>query len=177
MAHHQFRPVTPEAIDEVLAEFRGRKGVVMQSLHKVQHAFGYVGPEAVQAIGRILGTSPSLVYGTMTYYADFRTTPPPTHEVFICEGPACIIKGAKQLERATSAYLGLEMGQESSDGQVGFKQEQCYGVCDLAPYLRINGKIFGNLQTRDLPWVLEPVTGIPAPEGQREPSYQRRRVF
>jgi NADH:ubiquinone oxidoreductase subunit E len=177
VAHHQYQPVTQAAIDQALAPFAGRKGVVLQSLHAIQHTFGYIPPEGVQAVARLLGTSPSLVFGTLTYYADYRTTPPPKHEVFICEGPACIIKGAKQLERACEAYLGIPMGQESSDGLVGFKQEQCYGVCDLAPYIRVDGVIQGNLETRDVARVLEPVTGIPAPEGQREPSYNRRRVF
>jgi NADH:ubiquinone oxidoreductase subunit E len=176
MSTHHYREYTPEAIDEVLAPYQGRKGVVMQSLHALQHAFGYISPDAVRALSKILGISPSLVYGTMTYYFDFRTTPPPAHEVWICLGPSCIAKGARKLERATEAYLGVPLNQETADGQIGFRQEQCYGICDLSPYLRVDGQVCGNLETRDLPRVLEPVTGLPVPEAQREPSYTRQRV-
>lgn len=169
--------VTRQAIEKIVEPFRGEKGKVLKALHAIQHEFGYVGPEAIEILARAVGTSPGLLYGTMTYYEDYRSTPPPEHTVSICQGPACIAKGSTRLQRSAEALLGVGMGQETSDGSVGFHMEQCFGICDLAPYLRVDGEIAGNLEAQDLPRVLEEVTGVAPPDAQRDPSYRRPRVL
>lgn len=169
--------MTRQAIENVVEPFRGEKGKVLKALHAIQHEFGYIGPEAIEILARAVGTSPALLYGTMTYYEDYRTTPPPEHTVSICQGPACIARGATRLQRSTEALLGVRMGQETSDGYVGFHMEQCFGICDLAPYVRVNGEIAGNLEAQELPRVLEAVTGVAPPDAQRAPSYRRPRVL
>lgn len=141
----------------LLAPYRGQRGVLLHILHRVQGELGYIGPEAVRLVARTLGTSPSLVYGALTFYADLRTRPPAAHRVQICEGPACRLRGAPRIERSVSAYLGTPVNRESEDGRWEFRVEQCAGLCHLAPYLRVDGVLRPHLRVVDVPQALAPV--------------------
>jgi len=138
----------------LLAPYRGQRGVLLLLLHRVQEELGYVGPEAVRLVAGTLGTTPSLVYGTLTFYADFRTRPPADHQVQICEGPTCRLRGARRIERSVSAYLGTGVDRASEDGRWELRVEQCSGLCHLAPYLRVDGVLSPHLRVVDVPRVL-----------------------
>ena len=50
--------------------------LILGALQDVQHMFGWVPFEAARAIAEHLGVSENLIYGLLTFYADFRTEPP-----------------------------------------------------------------------------------------------------
>ncbi|MBI2910655.1 MAG: NAD(P)H-dependent oxidoreductase subunit E [Chloroflexi bacterium] len=138
----------------LLAPYRGQRGVLLHVLHRVQEEVGYIGPDAVRLVAHTLGTTPSLVYGALTFYADLRTRPPASHEVQICEGPTCRLRGARRIERSVNAYLGTQVNHESEDGRWEFRVEQCSGLCHLAPYLRVDGVLNPHLRVLDVPRAL-----------------------
>lgn len=156
-------PLTKEALSQLLAEFRGRRAVLLPMLHRVQEEYGYIPEVAVEVMAGLLGTSASLIYGAITFYSEFRLAPPPRVLLRICQGPACYLRGAKRLERIVSALTGLTLGQQgrlgdqAPDGSVGFELEQCPGLCTLAPFVRINGQLQGNLRAAQLQGLLKEV--------------------
>ena len=65
------------ALRALIAGLRADDADLLEALHRVQHHFGYVSAEAMHVIADQLRVTPAHVYGVTTYYADFRTTPPP----------------------------------------------------------------------------------------------------
>src|SRR5947209_4626103 len=90
------KPPAPhqQPIEAILRPYQGRKAVLLEIFHKVQEAYGYVPPEAMVPIAKTLRMHAPTVYGTLTFYTEFRTTPPAAAEIEICLGPTCHLMGA-----------------------------------------------------------------------------------
>ena len=136
---------TIQELRETVAEFQEGKGHVMPALHKVQERYGYVSRPAIEVIARQLNTSPALIYGAVSFYTDFRTSPPPKSEIAWCSGPACRLLGGDRIREAMQQVLELPLGGHSDDHAYGLHMAQCNGTCSEAPQVWLNGKVTGNL--------------------------------
>lgn len=134
-----------ERLQEILRGYEGRQGVLMEVFHKVQDAFGYIPPEAIGPIARALRMHPPTVYGTLTFYTELRTSPPPAVEIDICLGPTCHLKGAEVIKEVLERNLSLDDQGHSPEHTFGLRVVQCAGHCHLAPLLYINGAVRGNV--------------------------------
>jgi NADH:ubiquinone oxidoreductase subunit E len=127
---------------DLIGEFKPDSGHLLACLHKLQHHFGYIPADAVPAVARQLGMTAAGVFGALTFYSEFRTTPPPEVLINWCSGPACRMKGGEEVRRAVEAVLGIGMEQNSADERVGLHLAQCEGSCEYAPlvWLRYRGQ-------------------------------------
>ena len=84
-------------IDAIIAPFRGRKGILIPLLQKMQERFGYVPRESIEPIAEAAGVFPVEVYGILTFYAQFYLEPRGRHTIRVCQGTACYIMGGKDI--------------------------------------------------------------------------------
>jgi NADH:ubiquinone oxidoreductase subunit E len=140
---------TLQELRDLVAEFEPGKGHVMPALHKVQETYGYISRPAIEVVARQLNTTPALVFGTVSFYDDFRTEPPPETEIKWCSGPACHLVGGGRIRRALEAELGVPMGGHTPDHKVGLHLGQCNGTCHEAPQVWVNEKVVGHLSVAD----------------------------
>ncbi len=141
-------PLETEATAEIralVADLRPDDADLLEALHRVQHRYGYVSADAMEVIGQQLRLPPAHVYGTVTYYADFRTEPPAPVVVGWCSGPACRLRNGAGIRDAMLAVLGTELGKRTEDGRVEVDLQQCDGSCERAPQIWIDGRVVGNL--------------------------------
>ncbi len=94
------------------------RGPLLPILHELVAGFGYVDRQDVVVIADVLNLSVADVHGVVTFYHDFRTTPPAEHEVRLCRGEACQAVGAEALFAGTttdvaSGALGGDVSLES----------------------------------------------------------------
>ncbi len=118
---------------------------LLKGLHRIQHEFGYVPREAIRLLAARFETSPAIIFGTIDFYSELRTTPPAETVVEWCSGPACLLKGSLGIRRALEAELGCAMNRSSSDGRFELRLAQCDGTCRLAPQIRQGGRYIGPL--------------------------------
>lgn len=138
-----------EELRELVAEFRPKRGHLLPALHKVQDTYGYIPRLAIEVIARQLNTTPALVYGAVSFYAEFRTHPPAQVEISWCSGPTCRILGGDRIREALEHTLGIPLGGYSADGRYALHLGQCNGTCSQAPQLWVNGKVVGKLTVAD----------------------------
>lgn len=138
---------TGEKLEDILREFRGRKGVLLAVLHRVQEAYGYIPKETVAPIGKALGMPAPLVFGSLSFYSEFRTEPPPATEVAMCFGPTCSQRGAAHIRRILEHRLDMDQRKgRSADGKTGVRVLQCPGHCHVAPLMYVNGQNVSGLE-------------------------------
>jgi NADH:ubiquinone oxidoreductase subunit E len=114
-------------------------------LQRLQGHYGYL-PEAVVAeLSRVTGISSSRIYGVITFYAQFSTTPAGRHKVCVCQGTACHVRGAHAVRRAVESELGIKAGDTSDDLAYSLETVACLGACSLAPVMTIDSRYFGRL--------------------------------
>lgn len=130
---------------EVLVPFRGKKGVTIAVLQKVQEELGYLPREAIEEIGRVLRISPSEIYGVITFYAQFRTSPRGRHVVRVCRGTACHVRGGGAVLDQVKRELGIEENESTSDLEYTLETVACIGACALAPAMVIDEDTFGQM--------------------------------
>ena len=137
-----------EATVEVRALLDGLapgEGDLLEALHRVQHRYGYVPKAAIPGVAQQLRLPESRVYGAVTFYSEFRQTPPPETLVSWCSGPACYIKGGENIKLVLETLLACRMGENTDDNRLGLHLGQCVGTCDNAPQVWVDGQVVGPL--------------------------------
>ena len=118
-------------IDSAVRE--GARGALLPLLHELQEAFGYIDPAAVPLVAKALNLSRAEVHGVISFYPDFRTTPPARHVVKLCCAESCQARGGAAIEAALAQHLGVAMGHARKDGQVALEPVYCLGLCAIGP--------------------------------------------
>ena len=136
-------------------EFRGEKDDLIPVLQKTQEALGYLPPEALRGIARWLKISEHEIFGVTTFYAQFRFCPPGRHEIKVCLGTACHVKGGEQMLDVLERRLGIQPGQTSADGEYNLERVACLGCCALAPVVTIGRRIYSQLSVLKLQGILD----------------------
>ncbi len=77
----------------ILKRFSRKKGNLIPILQEVQGKLGYLSREAMLEIARFLGIPEIDIYSVVTFYNQFRLSPPGKHSVKVCLGTACHMKG------------------------------------------------------------------------------------
>ena len=132
-------------ISELIADLRPDDADLLTAFHRIQHEFGYVPREAVPLLAGKFETTPAIIFGTIDFYSEIRTTPPADTTVEWCSGPACLLKGSLNIRRVLEAVLDCEMNRVSTDSRFGLRLVQCDGTCHLAPLVRHEGRYLGPL--------------------------------
>jgi len=135
----------PPELEALIADLKPDNADLLATLHRIQETYGYVPPEAIPLLATKLRTTPARVFGTISFYSEIRTEPPPRLSISWCSGPACRLKGAENIRRALESILGVELGESTPDRAVGLRLVQCDGTCALAPLVRLNGRPRGPL--------------------------------
>lgn len=134
-----------EAIEALLAPYRGKPSSLVPALQAIQRRFGYLPPEALRAVARVLGVPLSRVYGVATFYAQFTLHPRGEHVVRVCLGTACHVRGAPLVLEELSRALEVDAHGLSKDGRVCVEVVRCLGACALAPVVVVNQQYYGGM--------------------------------
>jgi formate dehydrogenase subunit gamma len=150
---------------EVILGHTGRPGSLLPALHALVETFGYVDPRAVPLVARLLNLSRADVHGVVTFYRDFRTTPPAPVRVQVCRAEACQAVGGHALADHARQRLGTDFGGRSADGDVDLDQVFCLGNCGLGPSVTVDGRVYGRVTPERLDALLDGVRGTAAEVG------------
>ncbi len=131
MAAHE--PWSVERARVIVADYAPLRGATLPILHALQHAFGYVDREAVPLIADALNLSKAEVFGTISFYHDFRAAPPGRHVLKVCRAEACQALGGEALQQHCKTALGVDWHGTTADGAVTLEPVFCLGLCAVAP--------------------------------------------
>ena len=148
-----------QELKAIIAEKKGQRGAVMQTLQQAQTLFGYV-PEEVQiAIAEGLGVTLSEVYGVSTFYSQFSLEARGRFVIGVCLGTACSGKGSQKVMDRVMQELDIKVGKTTPDGRFTLRDTRCLGACGLAPVMMINDDVYGRLVPDDVPGILAKYDG------------------
>jgi NADH-quinone oxidoreductase subunit E len=132
-------------VDEVLASFVGEKSELIPVLQRVQGVLGYLPEEAMLRIARFVGVPECTVFGTATFYTQFKFKPVGRNVVKVCRGTGCYVKGATRLLDELEKELGIKDGETTPDMEYALETVACFGSCALAPVIVVNGRVYGRM--------------------------------
>ncbi|MBK6887636.1 MAG: NAD(P)H-dependent oxidoreductase subunit E [Tetrasphaera sp.] len=158
----QVEPADPDrarAVREIAGRHRPRRGPLLPILHEVLDRFGHIDDDDIPVIADVLNLSRAEVHGVVSFYHDFRRTPPPPSTVRICRGEACQAVGGEALYAAVTDRFASRTDVEVSD-------IFCLGNCALGPSATIDGTLRAQVSAGDQVWSRLPER----PYGSRQSS-------
>ena len=127
-----------------LDQHKSKPGPLMPSLHDAQEIFGYIPLSIQKIISKELGESVAKINGVVSFYSNFSVTPKGDHEISVCLGTACYVRGSKNVLETFEQELGIKDGETTADGKVTLSSSRCIGACGLAPVFSVDQQIHGN---------------------------------
>jgi len=143
--------------DELIAfitEWKSKPGNLIMILHRVQEEFGYISRESADTVALMLDIPLATIYGVLSFYHFFKLTKPGEHNIQVCLGTACYLKGGEGLVDEIKNLLGLELGGVTPDGKYSLEGVRCVGCCGLAPVMTVSGEVFGKVTKDQLPGII-----------------------
>ncbi|MPT49349.1 MAG: formate dehydrogenase subunit gamma [Sphingobium sp.] len=148
-------------MDEVIEAWTTRYGAtrdqLLPMLHAIQEEAGYVDDALVPVIAKALNISRADVHGVITFYHDFRRTPPGKHMVKICRAESCQSRGGAKIEAAAAQRLGVAMGETRADGQISLEAVYCLGLCATGPNAMVDGRPISRVDEKVLDRIAQEV--------------------
>ena len=139
----------PAAVAAILADLFARHGTrqdqLLPLLHALQDRVGHVPPAQVPAIAQHFNLSRAEVHGVITFYHDFRSTPPARCVVQLCRAEACQSMGGERLLAHAQQALGCGLHGRSADDRFALEPVYCLGQCASAPAITIGGAVFARV--------------------------------
>lgn len=161
MAIYGPKPAAPtpdkrwKLVDATIRKADGHSRGLIETLHTVQEAFGYLDEEAIKYVALSLHVPLSRAYGVATFYHFFTLKPGGRHTCVVCLGTACYIKGAQHLLDTFHQTLDIAPGETTADGEVSLLTARCLGSCGLAPAVVYDQDIAGKVDAASLQQHLE----------------------
>ena len=146
--------LTPE-LRTFIAEWKDKPGNLIMVLHRIQQTYGYMPREIMIELSHLLNTPLAKIYGVITFYNFFKLKRPGRNLIQVCLGTACYLKGGEDIMKALEEELGVGVNTVTPDGEFSTEAVRCLGCCGLAPVIVINGEVFGKLNRKMLPGILD----------------------
>jgi NADH-quinone oxidoreductase subunit E len=134
-----------EKIAHIIGKYHNDKGFLVPILQDVQKEFNYLPKEALTAVGAQLQVSLSRIYEVATFYRAFSLTPRGKHQLSLCVGTACHVRGAPMIQDGIERVLDIRAGQTTADLEFTFETVNCLGACALGPILVVDGEYGGQM--------------------------------
>jgi len=130
---------------ELIEPYAGRSEELIQVLREIQEKLGYLPKEAQEEVAQTLGVPLSRVYGVITFYHFFRTSPAGQHTIRLCLGTACYVRGAAQVLQTLQEELGINPGETTDDYKFSLERVACFGCCALSPVMVVDNTVYSRI--------------------------------
>jgi NADH-quinone oxidoreductase subunit E len=144
-----------DRIDKIIDRHHGEAGSLIQILLDIQGEDHWLPKEALERIAERLHVPLTRIRHIATFYKAFSLVPKGRHEVRVCMGTACHVRGAQRVLDTVQDQIGVKPGETDADLNFSLETVNCIGCCALGPVMEIDGKTHGRLSPDQTAGVLK----------------------
>jgi NADH-quinone oxidoreductase subunit E len=134
-----------DKIEQIIDKYQGDASSLIQVLLEIQRENHWLPNEALKKVSKKLGVPLNQIQHVTTFYKAFSLVPKVRHEVHICLGTACHVRGAPRVLDAVQDLLGIKPGETDLDLKFSLETVNCLGCCALGPVMEVDGKYHGKM--------------------------------
>ncbi len=134
-----------ERVDQIIDKYHGEASSLIQVLLEIQSENHWLPYEVLKRVGEKLAVPVSRIQHITTFYKAFSLVPKGRHEVHICMGTACHVRGAARVLDTVEDMTGIKPGETDLELKFSLDTVNCLGCCALGPVLEVDGKIHGKM--------------------------------
>jgi NADH-quinone oxidoreductase subunit E len=132
-------------IDQIIDRHQGEASSLIQVLLDIQSENHWLPREALERVGERLQLPLTRIQHIATFYKAFSLVPKGRHEIHICMGTACHVRGAARILDTVKDLIGIKPGETDLDLKFSLETVNCLGCCALGPVMKIDGKAHGKM--------------------------------
>jgi NADH-quinone oxidoreductase subunit E len=129
-----------DKIDRIIDKHRGKPGSLIHALIEIQHENRWLPKDALGRVAQALDVPFSRVMQIATFYKTFSLKPKGRHEVHVCTGTSCHLRGATGLLQTVQRLIGIKPGETDAESRFSLDTGNCLGSCSLGPEIIVDGK-------------------------------------
>jgi NADH-quinone oxidoreductase subunit E len=143
-----------ERIDQIIDKHNGEASSLIQVLLDIQSENHWLPRETLERVSHRLQVPLSRTMHIASFYKAFSLVPKGRHEVHICMGTACHVRGANRILETVEDLTGIKPGETDVEMKFSLETVNCLGCCALGPVIEVNGKTHGKISVSNTADVL-----------------------
>lgn len=144
-----------DKIDQIIDKHGCQAGSLIQILLDIQSENHWLPREALNRVSEKLQVPMSKIQHITTFYKSFSLVPKGRHEVHICMGTACHVRGAQRVLDTVQDQIGIKAGETDVELKFSLETVNCIGCCALGPVMVVDGEYHGNIAPSQIETVLK----------------------
>jgi NADH-quinone oxidoreductase subunit E len=132
-------------VDSIIDKYEGKANYLIQILLEIQAENHWLPREALEKVSKRLDVPFSRIQNVTTFYKAFSLVPKGRHEIHVCLGTACHVRGAPRVLDTVQEVVGIKPGETDSDLKFSLETVACLGCCALGPVMEVDGKYHGKM--------------------------------
>lgn len=132
-------------IDQIIDTFDGKASSLILVLMEIQHQNRWLSKESLERVSERLQVPLSKIQQIASFYKTFSLVPKGDHEIHVCTGTSCYLRGANEVIETIEDLIGIKPGQTDSDSKFSVEAVNCLGCCALGPVMQVDGEQHGKL--------------------------------
>jgi NADH-quinone oxidoreductase subunit E len=115
-----------------------KQSAVMAALAIGQVEVGWVSPELIEDVARVLAMPPIAVHEVATFYTMYNKKPVGKFKLTLCTNLPCQLRDAGKAAEYMKAKLGIGFNETTGDGLFTLQEGECQGACGDSPVMLVN---------------------------------------
>jgi NADH-quinone oxidoreductase subunit E len=144
-----------ERINQIIDKHQSESSALIQILLDIQSENHWLPKEALESVAGRLDVPLSRIQHIATFYKAFSLVPKGRHEIHICMGTACHVRGAPRVLDTVQDLTGIKPGETDLDMKFSLQTVNCLGCCALGPVVEVDGKTYGKMTSSQTANVLK----------------------
>ena len=139
-------------IDNILSDFNFSKIDLLPILTEIQrqNKDNYISDDISDHVAKKLKMPKARVDEVITFFSSINTCKKGKFVLQLCESTVCGVKKKHLIGEAIEKKLNIKLGETTSNNLFTFEHVPCFGACDIAPAMRVNGVVHGNLTVKKI---------------------------
>jgi len=142
-------------IDTIIDKYPSDASSLIQVLLEIQREHRWLSNEALEKVSKRLKVPLNRIQHIVTFYKAFSLIPKGRHEIHVCTGTACHVRGAPRLLDAVENLTGIKPGETDMELKFSLETVGCVGCCALGPVMVIDGEYHGKMAPAESEAVLK----------------------
>ena len=132
-------------IDKILDKYPSDPSSLIQVLLEIQSELRWLPKRALEKVSKTLNVPLSRIQHITTFYKAFSVVPKGRHQIHVCTGTACHVRGAGRVLEVVEGATGLKPGLTDRDFKFSLETVNCVGCCALGPVMVVDGEYHGKM--------------------------------
>jgi NADH-quinone oxidoreductase subunit E len=144
-----------QRLDDILSHYECEPRDLIPIMQDIQDSYSYLPKDELQEVAQRLKVPLTQIFSVATFFKMFSLVPKGRHQIKVCLGTTCHLRGGGRLVESLSHRLGVEPGYTTKDMQFSLETVGCLGSCAQAPVMMVDDKYFGRSSVDKVPKILK----------------------